>query len=137
MSTSAKKTNLKSNNREAKSVVAEEARTTVADGFVPEDIVHETAKGTAEETETPRSKDRQGLDEQSLVGIYKTMYMSRRIDDKEIQLKGQNKIFFQISGAGHEAVLAGAALAPLGALLPTQVRLFSPERAVRRRNWGR
>ena len=39
-----------------------------------------------------------GLDRQTLVGIYRTMYMSRRIDDKEIQLKRQNKIFFQIIG---------------------------------------
>ncbi len=52
-----------------------------------------------------------GLDAETMIGMYRTMYMSRRIDDKEIQLKGQNKIFFQISGAGHEAALVGAALA--------------------------
>jgi 2-oxoisovalerate dehydrogenase E1 component len=58
--------------------------------------------------------DLSGLTGAEWVDVYRLMYMSRRLDDREILLKNQQKIFFQISGAGHEALLvaAGKALKP-------------------------
>jgi 2-oxoisovalerate dehydrogenase E1 component len=52
----------------------------------------------------------EGLDRAALLAVHRCMLLSRKIDDKEIQLKNQSQIFFQISGAGHEAILVAAGL---------------------------
>ncbi len=64
---------------------------------------------SARATET--AADQGGLSPQQMIDIYRLMYTSRCVDDREILLKRQQKIFFQISGAGHEALQVGAALA--------------------------
>jgi len=58
-----------------------------------------------------KSKTYEGLSHQQLIDAYRIMFTSRRIDDREILLKRQQKVFFQISGAGHEAVGVAAAYA--------------------------
>src|SRR2546425_11809295 len=58
----------------------------------------------------PKPRTAKALSKAELLDAYRLMLLSRRIDDKEIQLKNQNKIFFQISGAGHEAILVAAGM---------------------------
>jgi 2-oxoisovalerate dehydrogenase E1 component len=54
--------------------------------------------------------EHEGLTRSELLAAYRLMLLSRKIDDKEIQLKKQSQAFFQISGAGHEAILVAAGM---------------------------
>ena len=69
------------------------------------------AKTAVREAEMSKKSATPGLDSERLIEIYRLMYLSRRTDDREIMLKRQQKIFFQISGAGHEALLVAAGMA--------------------------
>src|SRR5260370_17219891 len=51
-----------------------------------------------------KGKDYEGLTREKLIEAYRIMYTSRKIDDREILLKRQQKIYFQMSVAGHEAI---------------------------------
>src|SRR5262245_51205752 len=61
-----------------------------------------------------RLEERRTIDPATLKELYRTMYASRRFDDKEIILKNQNRVYFQLSSAGHAAisVVAGLVLRP-------------------------
>ena len=63
---------------------------------------------------SPASVSYEGFTPEHLARLYRMMVLSRRLDDKEIQLKKQGVVHFQISGAGHEAiqVAAGMVLRP-------------------------
>jgi 2-oxoisovalerate dehydrogenase E1 component len=69
-------------------------------------------KAAASELDSKKpGKTYEGLSREQLIEAYRHMYTSRRVDDREILLKRQQKIFFQIAGAGHEAVGVAAAFA--------------------------
>jgi 2-oxoisovalerate dehydrogenase E1 component len=72
----------------------------------------ESRKNASAVAEAParQEKSYEGLSREQLVQIYRLMYLSRRLDDREIMLKQQQKIYFQISGAGHEALNVASAL---------------------------
>jgi len=67
--------------------------------------------GVADEKVRSEGETYEGLSRERLIEAYRIMYTSRRVDDREILLKRQQKIFFQISGAGHEAVGTAAGFA--------------------------
>ncbi|MFL5485818.1 MAG: thiamine pyrophosphate-dependent enzyme [Gemmatimonadaceae bacterium] len=68
------------------------------------------ATRTLPDRKTPAGSPSARLSPEQLVAAYRNMLLSRRLDDKEVQLKRQNKIFFQISGAGHEGILTAAGM---------------------------
>ena len=73
-------------------------------------MARQSGSGVQENRKTAVGVQERLLSREQLVEFYRLMYLSRRTDDREIVLKRQQKIFFQISGAGHEALLVTAGL---------------------------
>src|SRR5262249_3893100 len=73
----------------------------------PDAIIRGWMKAVLKDREAHAFAD---LNRAQLLAVHRCMLLSRKLDDKEIQLKGQSQIFFQISGAGHEAILVAAGL---------------------------
>jgi 2-oxoisovalerate dehydrogenase E1 component len=67
--------------------------------------------GNARVKRSKKKTDSTGLTRDDLLALYRIMYASRKTDDKEIVLKRQNRAYFQINGAGHEAICAAAGYA--------------------------
>src|SRR5687767_11611316 len=65
---------------------------------------------TRSTTPVPTGSRWAGLSRDDLIRAFRAMHMARRLDDREILLKRQNRIYFQISGAGHEAVQVATGL---------------------------
>src|SRR3954454_3409356 len=86
-----------------------------------------------------------GFPKAELVDDYRTALVSRAIDDREISLQKQSRVFFQISGAGHEALLLGLArslrpgcdwFCPYDRDQPLMLRLGVPRKDIRLRRRG-
>ena len=90
----------------AKTVAAPEPKPAAAPSIHP--VAVPQIKSSPARAKQPQP--RPTLSREEMLKIFRTMYQSRRLDDKEIQMKGQNRIFFQISGAGHEAILVAAGM---------------------------
>jgi 2-oxoisovalerate dehydrogenase E1 component len=74
-------------------------------------MARQSGSGVQESKKATGSVAESSLTREQLVEFYRLMYLSRRTDDREIVLKRQQKIFFQISCAGHEALLVAAGMA--------------------------
>ncbi len=74
-------------------------------------MARQSGNGVVEKKKPADAVAGTSLTREQLVEFYRLMYLSRRTDDREIVLKRQQKIFFQISCAGHEALLVAAGMA--------------------------